>query len=145
MQFTREAQELAKQVYEAIPVIAGKAGKKWEWEPEVGEWCIWEGVANVICQVWESYGLSSRNISIADMNNHVREVTTKRLIPLLHWEKMERIMYQLGFTMENPTFLSVWKTHFSDQSGTEYREEYGKYRQTSVMKAILAVAESLRR
>jgi hypothetical protein len=168
--FSKEAQELAPKVYEAIKKITGKerecpkckgsafackldegcdgTGKvkgKWEWEPEVGEWYIWEGIANVICQVWDSYGLPSPNISIDNMKNDIRQVTTKRLIPLLHWERIRKILKQFDYSFSITSGASGGEITVYKTIGTNklYEKYHNNDLQCAVMRAVIELGKEV--
>lgn len=130
--FRKVEQELGIKIPDALKKLSGG---KWEWIPEWGDWVVHNHKARIVI------GINPNWITLATGNEEQAGVLKSSCTPLLHWEKLEEIMYQLGFTMENPTFLSVWKTHFSDQSGTKYREGYGKTRQEAVQKAVIALAK----
>lgn len=114
MEFTKEAQKLAKKCYEAIPKIAKALGKEWKWEPERYD-LVLEGEA-IFCVVEEDYGQFSEKVESPKLRkfwltngwNHF-SVPENQFVPLLHWEEIERILEGFGYKL----YVSV--------SGVEYR------------------------
>jgi len=83
--FTKEVIALTPKVVEAIKKIAERQEKEWEWQPEVGERCLWQNKPYVICQVWGiSQPIQFRTISISSCDNRIHSVKQTSITPLLH-------------------------------------------------------------
>jgi len=67
--------------------------RDWEWEPEVGEWCI-RGV--------KTLGLISdvRGRQWLSIPHYEHELHKDNVTPLLHWERLVSIMLSLGYWMD---------------------------------------------
>lgn len=92
--FTKEEIALAKDTVEAIKKISKG---KWEWEPEVGEFVIIYGQVVLVKSVWPEalhYGIS------LEYGLHGIEGYAKDYIPLLHWERIEKILEGMGYELD---------------------------------------------
>lgn len=99
--FSQEVIRLAKPCYKAIPIIAEKAGKKWEWEPEVGELAMIKPDGEIVIildslQVapWQSSGVEFIEIQRPFERGSLPNTD---LIPLLHGEKLVEILEGMGY------------------------------------------------
>lgn len=110
--FSEEAITLAKPCYEAIKKISKRGINpmtgalltipKWEWEPEVGERCIYSPNRKIyagqavgkIGLVWPHDASFYNNKKIEVIFGDGLSLYTKidEFIPLLHWEKIEEIL-----------------------------------------------------
>jgi len=135
--------DLAPKVYGAIKRIAKAKGKKWEWEPKVGDYCIDKFGGSVVFiyaidgeELYLSHGLTQYN-TYANKKN--------KLIPLLHWEKLEKIMEKFGYKMY-VKFETIGGNHYQCgiRNGTAVLVlEIGKTRQEAVMRAIIRLGEEV--
>jgi len=102
--FSKAEQNLALRTNEAIKKISKAKGKKWEWKPEVGEWCIVLGYSNAVGLI----GLIEKDINVpglayVECNVFIPKFEDndwyerEKLVPFLHWEKLEKIMEGLGY------------------------------------------------
>jgi len=142
--FTKTEIELAKPCIEAVKKIAKAKGKEWEWKPEVGEWCIDENNIMLIAEVdyitddpenWYQISNGSYNWCTGSMY----------VIPLLHWEKLEKIMEKFGYKMY-VKFETIGGNHYQCGicNGTAVLVlEIGKTRQEAVMRAIIRLGEEI--
>jgi len=145
--FTKTEIELAKPTYEAIKKIARAKRKKWEWKPEVGEWCIDENNIMLIAEVdyitddpenWYQIANGSYNWCTGSMY----------VIPLLHWEKLEKIMEGLGCELDLKDFrgsYSYFSARFWQNGVYATIPEIGKTRQEAVMRAIIKLGEETKK
>lgn len=97
--FTKEAIELAKPCIEAIKKISKAKGKKWEWKPEVGEWCLWKKHPHLVLEPEGQDNWFTIYVDKDEAYYHRLVVPLKRCTPLLHWEKLEKIMGGLGYEL----------------------------------------------
>lgn len=165
MQFTKEAQELAKDSIEAIKKISKG---KWEWEPEVGDWIIEKKPEHTIrFGNKEKKSIPHLIISIAsyDTGNTLHVITNASAVrvdepnatPLLHWERIEEILEGIGYYMSLPTKgerSDLWVVGFSSFrfKGTNkefryYKDTYvgrGKTRQEAVMRSVIALGKEIK-
>jgi len=95
--FTKTEIELAPKVYGAIKRIAKAKGKKWEWKPEVGEWCIYGNDSNLSLIVFVD--IIRKTVILEREWYGEKEVNISECIPFLHWEKLEEIMGELGYEL----------------------------------------------
>lgn len=96
----------------------GKVKGKWEWEPEVGESFVGsEGVPIVIAGIIDvplALGTENRRLQHLSLGK-VKEVFVKDTIPLLHWEKLEEILKEMGYIINlqyNPKvawWCEIWR------------------------------------
>lgn len=138
--FTKEAQELAKPCYEAIKKISKG---KWEWKPEVGEWCIG--------------GLYNPHLIVALADKYIFTITwgitfafkqkAENYIPLLHWERIEEILEGMGYEVQI-TKPRHWSTDEMLCDISKFGEIFlnhwngnGKTRQEAVMQAVIELGK----
>jgi len=146
--FTKTEIELAPKVYEALKKIAEKQGKKWEWEPEIGDWFLLNDYPYVVAGVlWYTIANKVDNepqpddaISVVYVKSHtIQTEAHDNVIPLPHWEKLEEIMEGLGYILQGP-FKD--KSCFVARFGVKGWAE-GKSRQEAVMRAIIKLGEEI--
>ena len=82
--FTKEVIELAKPCVEAIKKISKAKGKEWKWKPEVGDFFLFSKDKGMCVEPKEKRG-------VVNILYIIEEV-----VPILHWEKLEKIMNSLG-------------------------------------------------
>jgi len=154
MQFTKVHQKLAKPVYEAIPKIAEKAGKKWEWEPRWGEMVIYKKMIALITGVNplkedNQYDMLLQ-VSSSGVTPEIR-ARTEDVIPLLHWEDdiepiLEGIHGEIHFQKLIYYFcrIVVRNSKFIQADG-RYLEVTAKSkdRQTSAMLAVIQLRKKM--
>lgn len=120
--FTKQEIEVCKQVPSALKILSGE---KWEWKPEVGEWFL-------------SPLLSPHMVNEGE---ELAPDYKRKCIPLLHWEKLETELSNLGYSyaeidLEN----GLWEFQIDD--GHDYIfAATGKTRQEAVCKAILELVK----
>lgn len=147
MQFTKEAQELAKPCCEAIKKISKG---KWEWRPRYRDACLRKRGYPGICTVL-IYDPLGGQVKITRGFGRAKWVPADDIIPLLHWEKIEEILEGMGWskfkfsfsingTVEARSHKTVSKPDTSDWiklcSGT------GKSRQEAVTWAVIKLGKS---
>jgi len=146
--FTKEVIELAKPCVEAIKKISKAKGKEWKWKPEVGEWCLWKKHPHLVLEPEGQDNWFTIYVDKDEAYYHRLVVPLKRCIPLLHWEKLEGILEDLGY------FLEVEKIGCEDcecliLKGTGDPDTEciavgrGKTRQEAVMRAIIKLGEEI--
>ena len=151
--FTKEEQKLAPKVVQAIEKITQSARREWEWKPEVGEWCLYKSRIDLLLQDEDGhwyFGIRRDRLfgELHTLANPVCFYGIANLIPLLHWEKLEDILEDLGF------FLEVEKIGRKDckclilkGSGGPETEcvaaGSGKTRQEAVMRAVIELAKRM--
>lgn len=136
--FTKETQELAKATAEAIKKISKG---KWEWEPEMGEWCIWQDKVYVIYEVEENIGeiIQMKDTRIAAPYDF-HYVMRKSLTPLLHWERILSILKTFGFKSTVTTEDGWAHIHFFDSDERCVKTQDG-FTQPSVMRAVIELGK----
>ena len=136
---SKEVIKLAKPCNEAIKKIAERQGKKWEWEPEVGERFIGpEGIPIVIAGIIDVplvFGTENRRLQYLSMLK-VKEVFVKDVTPLLHWEKILRLLKDLGYSMFVETQSHNCRATISKDS-MEIARKIGEDSQSAVMQAVI--------
>jgi len=145
MQFTKEAIALTPKTIEAIKKISKG---KWEWKPEVGEWCIvkdkqvgrkgWNDRIGLITEVFPSIG----TIKLETGLTYITDIS----IPLLHWERIEKILEGMGYrlTVGVDPGVKPFKTGFECWIGSQ-REVTQKYEQFVYLKGIKTRQEAVQR
>lgn len=127
-----------------------KISQRWKWEPKVGEWCIVSGKVHLITYVAGNY------FEYAIGNNYgiCARKDWKNVIPILHWEEIERVLEAIEYYMivshqlECPTgvkhgyYCTLWHKSWSDDKEIDY---IGKSRQEAVMRSVIALAKELTR
>lgn len=143
--FTKEETKLTKACYESIKKIA----PEWEWEPELGEKCLYKrsvqkGALWMVTRICGKYHVQLNC-------KYDRDIPISDCIPLLCWEKLEGIMEGTGYIVSIRRNLEkeIVKGRFccEIEKGFDFPSyfECAETRQLAVMKAILALAESFRR
>jgi len=80
-----------------------KVKGKWEWEPEVGEWCIFQDAhippRKKVCLVIRAEGLyiSVFPKYLDKFGDYTCFRKPTNCIPLLHWERIEEILEGMGY------------------------------------------------
>lgn len=139
--FTREEIKLAPKVIESIKKIAKGQGKKWEWEPERGNWFLGENnQLFLVTDIWKNF--------IFD-DPYCYEGGFNEVIPLLHWEKLEKILEETtGYFLEVEKIgcenceCLVLKGTGDPETGCVAVGK-GKTRQEAVMRAIVKLSEKI--
>lgn len=144
--FSEETQALAKDSNEAIKFLTKKQGKQWKWKPEVGEQFIGsEGIPIVIAGIIDVplvFGTENRRLRYLSMSK-VKEVFVKDVTPLLHWEKILKILRDLGYNMFVETQSHNCRaTIFRD--GMEIAKKIGEDSQFAVMQAVIEAAKEIK-
>lgn len=155
--FTKTEIELAKPCVEAIKKISKAKGKKWEWKPETGDWCIVLGYSNAVGLI----GLIEKDINVSglayvecnvfipkfeDNDWYERE----KLVPLLHWEKLEKIMEDLEYELSVYKVANTLDAHecfrceIWEEDNILCAYEEADTRQEAVMRAIIRLGEEIR-
>ncbi len=141
--FNKKALALARDSNEAIKVLTEKQGKKWEWEPEVGEQFIGsEGIPIVIAGIIDVpliFKTENRRLRYLSMNK-VKEVFVKNVTPLLHWEKILRLLRDLGYGVFVETQSHNCRATIS-RDGVEITRKIGEDSQSAVMQAVIEAAK----
>lgn len=111
----------------------GKVGG-WNWEEKVGEWFLYPknllGDMQLVTSV-ELYHLHAWGEDF--------EISFKGLIPILHWEEIERVLEGMGYS------VSVYRDCCSISKGnTPLVEADGKSRQEAVMRAVIKLGEEIK-
>jgi len=134
--FTKEEIELTKPCYEALLKLGWKG-----WKPEIGEWAIHK---EHIFLITEAYN----NINIVECDHGC--YLQKDCIPLLHWEKIEKILnrYVIGFTKDYTDGRYVVRIFNRKEGENTYLEspvcmEVGTTRQEAVMRAVIELAREI--
>jgi len=152
--FTITEIKLAPKVYEAIKKIAERQGKRWEWRPKKGEWCIYENDNNLSLIIFV-YNMRKTVILEREWYGE-KEVNISECIPILHWETIEKILEEMEYYMSLPTRderSDLWVVGFShfnfrreNKEFRYYKDVYvgrGKTRQEAVMRAIIKLGEEV--
>lgn len=163
MQFTKEAQALAKESVEAIKFLVEKVGKSWKWKPKEGDRIILEDTlsgSEVYLLFSTPNGLGyDAGISCGRSTDYAREKcyddftqdTKDDCIPLLHWEDdiepiLEGIHGEIHFQKLIHWFcrIIVRNSKFMQADG-RYLEvtAKSKNRQTSAMLAVIKLRKKV--
>lgn len=141
--FTKTEIDLASKVYEALKKIAERQGKKWEWEPEFGEWLIYRSpkvIGETVGII--DYIVSKKVICFAPEEGNIHydycEIDDG-FIPILHWEKLEGILEDLGYEVIVYRYkCEVWA---EEDTGMRLKcRKKGQTRQEAVMRAVIKLA-----
>jgi len=99
--FTKTEKKLAPEVYRAIKRIAQAKGKEWEWEPEIGDFfLIGKEMGIVVDEDWVSlHTFKGIYIEPKEKRGVVNIFYIEKVVPVLHWEKLEKIMNSLGYCL----------------------------------------------
>jgi len=146
--FTKAEINLALSTYEAIKKIAKREGKEWEWNPEIGEWCLikkkWgttlKNVVGIIVLVNEDKNIVRVEAVVeTDSIFFSGWYRQKDLIPILHWEKLEEILEGLGYMVD----IRLEQGNFiCEVDGYEYwADGKGKTRQEAMMRAVIKLSK----
>jgi len=148
--FTKTEIELAQPVYEAIKRIAKANGKKWEWEPEVGDWFLVGEEIGVVIDEDKVNPLTfqGRCIHPDAKKNIINWFYIHQVVPILHWETIEKILwddYIFGVrrvyvyaTRTNAKYMCVISERDAVNEGVRGK---GRTRQEAVMRAIIKLGE----
>jgi len=141
--FTKTEIELAPKVYEAIKKIAKAKGRDWEWKPKVGEWCIINNQKSTSLILLVDKEIEEM---VQVLINHTLSWQSKKnLIPLLHWEKLEKIMEGLGYyvILWWDNWYKQWNCRIIKNEEDKFPSVRGKTRQEAVMRAIIRLGEEI--
>lgn len=132
--------DLAKPAYEALKEIAKRQGKKWEWEPEIGEWCLWKNQPHIVLEPEEQDNWITLFVGKDEAYYRQLVVPMERCVPLLRWEKLEKILESLGYVvMIYQDRCEIWA---EDNTGMRLRvRRKGRSRQEAVMRAVIKLGE----
>lgn len=103
--FTKTEIELAPKTIEAVKKISKAKGKEWEWKPEVGDWIVEKESKQVGIITEYSKKLQEVCYMLLDKNKkfppgaEVIGCPVEDIMPLYHWEKLEKIMEGLGYEL----------------------------------------------
>jgi len=151
--FTKTKIELAKPCVEAIKKIAKAKGKKWEWEPERGEWFIYKKRIYLLTDIREKGKFLGHFVydDTYGLHREIGEVT-----PLLHWEKLEKIMEGLGYSIHIGCVGDMENWHWKPKEFYKARLDQkfcyipkneiltiADTRQEAVMRAIIKLGEEI--
>lgn len=119
----------------------GTGKVKWKWEPKWGDLCIWEGKLAMVNELkkdsWvEILPRPSSTTTLTPLGS---------LIPLLYWERLEKILEELGFGMD----IVDWKSKNTGRYGARMYKglnffvdwHSGKTRQEAVQRAAIRLGE----
>lgn len=135
--FTKEEITLAKPVIKAIKKISKG---KWEWKPEVGEWWFDER---------KDHG---RNPILISLPSDIEWINTYPTIciPLLHWEKIEEILEEMGYKTWTTKYYweDTIKTLYECQISLGLRseaivDEEATTAREAVMQAVIELAKGI--
>jgi len=123
--------KLAKPCYEAIKKISKG---KWEWEPEKWQGVIYRGKVDLVLHV-----LTPIYVDLLSKSG----VFIKDLIPLLHWERIRKILKQCGYSFSITSGASGGEITVYANIGTD--RVYAKYHnndlQLEVMRAVIELGK----
>ncbi len=139
------------------PKCNGTGKGKWEWEPEVGEWCIYCNkrflISHVSKNIVEYYVELGRGFS----------VKANLCIPFLPWETIEKILEGMGYVFQSPrdwlgehrfnerSNYELWISTASRSSRASAHKDFrtgyaeSKSRQLAVMRAVIELAKKKER
>ena len=127
----------------------GKVKGEWKWEPEVFELFIYRREIFVIDDV-ERDVITPKDwvIRYYDKKMVVKDrlINSSKVIPILHWEKIEEILEGMGHklklneTINTKTFQKGWHVTICDES-KPLADGLGKDRQTSAMLAVIELSK----
>lgn len=177
MQFTKEAQALAKATIEAIKKIAerqkcpeckgkgyskwighgskayglkcktcnGSGKVEWEWKPEVGERFIHKKKIFLVINT-EQCGIFPFPYFIHYHDEEMclgmkdRQTESRKVIPLLYWERILRILRGLGYGVFVETQLHNCRATIS-RDGAEIVRKIGEGSQSAMMQAVIELGK----
>ena len=152
--FSETEARLARPTFKALVCLAGKKG--FEWEPEVGDWCIVKILdhhAGIIskydkktetvrfCIPFDPYNCKDAKCSSA---YQILECPVKDIVPIFHWEVLKEILYSFGYRVL-VRFESKCGGYFQvvicDFAGRVSSYGIGETIQEAVMRAIIELQE----
>jgi len=117
----------------------GKIG--WKWEPKPGEWCVLWDKAVLIYRTYDDKVI---------VNLGQPEHRAKNVIPILHWEEIERVLEGVGYYLKLNHYDqengSAFVARFDREKTNEFLPEHEvpcKSRQEVVMRAVIKLGEEL--
>jgi len=143
--FTKEVIETAKPCDNALRKLG------WKWKPQPGEWCIYKKNGE-IALVTDYYPKTASNkyetveVLFPPRENTRVEEFANNFIPILHWEKIEKILEKAGYGIH---ISSSWEHAlcqiFLTSTGKGRRNvivrEGGRTRQEAIIKSVIALAK----
>jgi len=140
--FTKEEIELAPKVYEAIKKIAERQGKRWEWEPERGDWFLAGKDVGIVIDNYEVNPNVFRGIGIYPdaKKGIINWLYIHQVIPVPHWEKLEKILEKFGYFLDvDYDYHAPFCCEICDskKQNLSIVFGYGNTRQEAVMEAII--------
>lgn len=113
--------------------------RRWKWEPKMGEQFIWDE------QVWTIGGTKGKWFIVV---NTEYGTTTDRLlsslrkyIPILHWETIERVLEEVGYTVELEGHYSCQIHPPNELRAWPEGGAVAESRQEVVMKAVIELGK----
>ncbi|NVM22873.1 MAG: hypothetical protein HWN68_13960 [Desulfobacterales bacterium] len=139
--FSKEEIKLVKPCYEAIKKISKG---KWEWKPEVGEWCMEDENMYLIKGFYDFFkeGIGLCNIDTGEIF-YTEKI--EKYTPFLHWEKLEGILEGMGYIISffnNPEV--AWACQVWKDDKQVLVVDACKTRQEAVMRAVIEVVKCLK-
>jgi len=143
--FSKEVIKLAKDSNNAIKFLTEKQGKQWKWEPEwldpllftYGKYSeiYWFKCSDLSERFKGWIFVLTKGIEEAALN-----IPQRDCIPLLHWEKILRLLRDLGYSMFVETQSHNCRATISED-GTEIARKIGEDSQSAVMQATIEAAK----
>lgn len=113
----------------------------WKWKPEPGEWFLnKQGNPRLM--------IGFNGYHIEDAENLI--YYPPEIVPILHWEEIERVLEGVGYIIEIETFsFTNYNPYCKIYKKLNFAEierivkQSGKSRQEAVMKAVIKLAEEI--
>lgn len=129
----------------------GKVKGEWEWKPEVGEYCIYRPNSPYFNKLELITGINKEKRKLL-LSHSIDSYPMDECIPLLHWEKLEEILEEMGYVIDLGKEYTSWEdfTWHCDLR-QKYTSGYKfvlagsscKTRQEAVMWAVIELAKKM--
>lgn len=141
-------QELGRKIPGALKKLSGN---KWEWKPEIGELFIYKPHNRVYSVGY----LGTKELYFLYCITHIDwgSALKTEVIPLLHWEKLERILEGMRYRLQQEDYgYNPKMSEYSYRARILYKAELpyktawlcAKTRQEAVCRAVLELAKRVK-
>jgi len=139
--FSKEAIKLTRATVEAIKVLAEKAGKKWEWEPKIFDYVLRLKEDIVIGGIWCVLDCYPSKIRVHNKYTIDGDWLPKDdFIPLLRWERIVKILTDLGYNVFVETQLHNCRATIS-RNGMVIVRKIGEDSQLATVRAVVEIGK----
>jgi len=146
--FTQQEILLARSTFEAVKRIARVKGKKWKWEPRIGDWVVEKESNCVTGIITECSKETQRVCYVLPKSEEERPIGTEvigcpveNIFPLHHWEEIEQLLGSLGYVIDIEKLNTCFRCGIAEKESLLYKSvAIGKTRQEATMRAVIGLA-----